>query len=295
MNKNFLISLIIFASFATSTYATNVDDLILPKPPAYRLGTSSNIEKEYSVVDLTKQTSTKNSRYDKDYMKSVTYSDLTLKELSDELSKNLTLDKPEMLEDVQVLWAGAASKSETIKFALYKLSNPEADKPNQSIVKKIVRPLASFSSIAGAGFVNPVAATTAMMGGSLANSLSFGDKDLNYKFTKINDADMIVLVKKVDELQKKMLNEYFDYMTSAKMLKMSIDTMNKRKKLFEAAKSGSAEGLLIADAYYRVSIDNKAKCELEFLSQRAALEQLVGANALKEFESKLIEREKNNR
>lgn len=276
---------------AISAFATTLDDISLPKDPAYRLGTSLNIEKEYNVVDLTANETAKTSTYDKEYLKNITYSDATLKDLSKEISKLIEIDKTEMLEDIQILWTGTASKSETIKFALYKLSNPDADKPDESIIKKIIRPVASFSSIAGSGFMSPVAAASALMSGSLINSLSFDDKDLNYKFTKVNDADMIILIKKVDDLQKRMVSEYFDYMTSIELVKMTNQTLKKRATNYNLAKTSSNESLLIADAYYRVALDNKAKVELEFLSKRAALEQLVGPDALKEFEQKLRERE----
>ena len=115
-----------------------------------------------------------------------------------------------MLEHIQILWAGAALRSETIKFALYKLSNPDADKPDESIIKKIIRPLSTDSSIAGAGLGDPFSATAALVSGHLLNSLSFNDKDLNYKYTKVTDADMIVLITKVDNLQKKVIDAYFD-------------------------------------------------------------------------------------
>ena len=283
---------VVMCSISMNSYAATLQDLTLLKDPAYRLGTSSEIEKEYNVVDLTDKETSTSATYDKEYIKSITFSDVTLKDISKELSKILDLDKSEMMEDIQTLWAGAANKSETIKFAIYKLSNPDADKPDDSIIKKIVRPLASFSSIAGAGFVSPVAATTALAGSSLINSLSFNDKELNYKFTKVSDADMIMLIKKVDELQKNMINEYFDYLTSAQILKMTEQNLKKREKNYELAKSLNNETLLIADSYYRVALDNRAKAELEFLAQRAALEQLVGTDALKEFEKRYYQREK---
>lgn len=289
--NNFLM-LSILNITALSAFSTTIDDTILPKPPAYRLGTSQNIEKEYKVVDINAQETTKTSTCDKEYLKNITYSDSTIKELSNEVAKLIDLDRNDMMEDIQILWQGTASKSETIKFALYKLSNPDADKPNENIMKKIIRPIASFSSLAGAGFMSPVAATSALMSGSLINSLSFNDKDLNYKYTKVNDADMIVLIKKVDDLQKQMIGEYYDYMTSIEMLKMANKTLKKRAENYELAKTESNDSLLIADAYYRTALDNKAKLELEFLSQRAALEQLVGSDALKEFEQRLKEREK---
>lgn len=293
MIKKTLVTFFICIFTASSTFAqTTLEELKLPKNPAYRIGTGDKIEKEYKVIDTKETNTAKISSYDKEYLKNITYSDSTLKDISKEISKLILIDKTEMLEDVQILWAGAATKSETIKFALYKLSNPEADKPDESIIKKIVRPIASFSSVAGAGFMNPIAATSALMGGTLLNSLTFNDKDLNYKYSKVDDADMIVLIRKVDELQKRMINEYFDYLTAEYLLKMSNESLKKRAEIYSHSKNAGRETLLISDAYYRVALDNKAQLELEFLAQRAALEQLVGSEALREFELKRAEREK---
>ena len=35
-----------------------------------------------------------------------------------------------------LLWQGAATQSDTINFALYKLANPDADKPDSKSIKK---------------------------------------------------------------------------------------------------------------------------------------------------------------
>ena len=183
---------------------------------------------------------------------------------------------------------GAATRSETIKFALYKLSNPDADKPDETIIKKIIRPLSTASSIAGAGIGNPFAATTALVSGQLLNSLSFDDKDLNYKYTKVTDADMIILITKVDNMQKKVVDQYFDYMTSLKLLKMVEEQIKIREERYKSGLYQTEEQLLVADAYYRSAIDNKAKLELEFLENRAALEQLVGLDALITFEKTIF-------
>ena len=291
-SSKFIASFIFLLTFwGQCSFAITLEELKSPKSPAYRLGTTDVIEKEYKVVDLTMQNATKKASYEKEYFKNITYSDTTLKELSKEVSKLLDIDREEMLEDVQILWYGAATKSETIKFALYKLANPEADKPNEGIVKKIVRPIASVSGMAGAGLMNPIAAASAMMGSSLFNSLTYDDKDLNYKFSKITDADMIVLIRKVDDLQKRMIREYYDYMSAQAVLKMANESLKNRARNFEAAKHMNRETLVIADAYYRTALDNKAQLELDFLAKRAALEQLVGPQALQEFEKKLIERQ----
>ena len=173
---------------------------------------------------------------------------------------------------------------------MYKLANPDADKPDDSIVKKIIRPLSTVSSIAGAGLGDPYSATAALVGGQLLNKLSFNDKDLNYKYTKVTDADMIVLVTKVDNLQKRVVDQYFDYMTALNLLKMAEKNLKTREERYNSGVYQTQEQLLVADAYYRSAMDNKAKLELEFLENRAALEQLVGMDALIEFEKLLFKK-----
>ena len=285
--KKILVSLFIIFCFATVADAT---ELLVPKKPAYRLGLTYDIEKEYKVTDITQRKSSKTASYEKSYIKNSTYADSSLKDLSNEISKLLTIEKEEMLEHVQILWAGAALRSETIRFALYKLSNPDADKPDEGIIKKIIRPLSTASSIAGAGLGDPFSATAALVGGHFMNALSFNDKDLNYKYTKVTDADMIVLITKVDNMQKKVVDQYFDYMTTYNMLKITESNLKKRMERYNSGLYKTEEQLLVADAYYRNAVDNKAKLELEFLENRAALEQLVGLEALIEFEKLLYKK-----
>lgn len=290
MNKYIIaVILIIFLSINKS-YAQTLDEIKTPKKPAYRLGVTYDIEREYKLTDLTQNKSAKTASYEKDFIRNSTYADSSLKDLSIEISKLLTVEKEEMLEHVQILWTGAALRSETIKFALYKLANPDADKPDETIIKKIIRPLSTVSSIAGAGVGNPFAATTALFGGHLLNSLSFNDKDLNYKYTKVTDADMIVLITKVDNLQKKVVDQYFDYMTALNLLSMTEKNLKTREERYNSGIYQTEEQLIVADAYYRSAKDNKAKLELEFLENRAALEQLVGMEALLEFEKVLFKK-----
>ncbi len=286
--KNYLLLLSILIFSINSAMAEVKDNVKVPKKPAYRLGVTYDIEKEYKITDLRKTQKAKTASYEEDFIKNSTYADSSLKDLSTEISKLLTIEKEEMLEHIQILWMGAATRSETIKFALYKLSNPDADKPDETIIKKIIRPLSTASSIAGAGIGNPFAATTALVSGQLLNSLSFDDKDLNYKYTKVTDADMIILITKVDNMQKKVVDQYFDYMTSLKLLKMVEEQIKIREERYKSGLYQTEEQLLVADAYYRSAIDNKAKLELEFLENRAALEQLVGLDALITFEKTIF-------
>lgn len=291
--KIIVLSIILFN--INSVYGENLDDLVAPKSPMYRLGTSYDVEKEYKVTDLTTKKSEVNAYYDKNNLTNKTYADSSLKEISKEIGQLVAIDKSEMFEDIQVLWVGAATKSETIKFALFKLSNPDADKPNDTIIKKIIRPLSTVSSIAGAGLGDPISATTALISGQLLHSLSLSDKDLNYKYTKVTDSDMIVLLSKVENLQRKLITEYMDYMTTFKMLRMTEENVKRREARYNAAQgTATKEQLLVLDAFYRSALDNKRKLEFEFFSRRATLEQLAGPEAMQEFEVNLIKRTKEN-
>ncbi|MGM9994653.1 MAG: hypothetical protein ACI37R_08005 [Candidatus Avigastranaerophilus sp.] len=289
MKKYIYIALILFTSNAVFA-AQTLDGLKEPKKPAYRLGVTYNIEKEYRITDLTQKQSEKTASYEKDFIRNSTYADTSLKDLSNEISKLLTIEKEDMLEHIQILWAGAAMKSETIKFALYKLSNPDTDKPDETIIKKIIRPLSTVSSIAGAGIGDPFSATAALVSGHLLNALSFNDKDLNYKYTKVTDADMVVLITKVDNMQKRVVDMYIDYMTALNLLTMAEKNLKIREERYNSGIYSTEEQLLVADAYYRSAIDNKAKLELEYLEYRAALEQLVGNEALVQFEKTLFKK-----
>jgi hypothetical protein len=83
----------------------------------------------------------------------------------------------------------------------------------------------------GAGMGNPVLASAALIGGNTLGIMSTDTKALNYKYTQVTDADMIILVRKVEELQQKIVDVYYDYMTAreiynmtSKMVARSYDT-----------------------------------------------------------------------
>ena len=174
---------------------------------------------------------------------------------------------------------------EALFFAIFSASSPVF--PFDSNTR---RAFSTASSIAGAGLGDPFSATAALVSGHFLNALSFNDKDLNYKYTKVTDADMIVLITKVDNMQKKVVDQYFDYMTTYNMLRMTESNLKKRMERYNSGLYKTEEQLLVADAYYRNAVDNKAKLELEFLENRAALEQLVGLEALLEFEKILYKK-----
>ena len=289
--KRIFVSLLILSFSAPAFSEVKLEDITAPKSPAYRAGLSDDPEKKYVEVKAVEKEYVKKEETDFD-VGDLTYADLSIKKISSEISKELNYDQETMMGDLSLLWRGAASKSDTISFALYKLANPEADKPNEKSIKNVLTTIASMSTLVGAGIGNPLIATGSMLGGNVLGIMSQDTKALNYKYTRVTDADMIILVRKIEELQQTTVNLYYNYMTARKMVGLLDKVVLQRKKNYDAAQNESREVITITDAYYRSALDEQTKAKSEYMAKRAALEQFVGNETFKEFEKVLADRDK---
>ena len=284
--------LLIICLLSAPVYALEYNDLLTPKEPAYRLGISDEPEKAYTDIEPVKKELVEKDRSIQHDSSELTYADLSLKRISSEISAELDMEEKDMVGDLSLLWKGAATQSDTINFALYKLANPDADKPDEKSIKKVLTTIASMSTIVGAGTGNPLIAAGSMIGGNVLGIMSQDTKALNYKYTKVTDADMIVLVRKVADLQQKAVDLYYDYMTLRKKMFMIEKLAKTRKKNFELAQNTTREIILVSDTSYRSAIDMYSRAKSEFYAKRAELEQFVGNETFVEFEKELAEREK---
>ena len=207
-----------------------------------------------------------------------------------EISKSLDADYNDMMEDLSLLWQGAATKSDTIKFAIYKLSNPDKDKPDDGAIKKVLTTIAGMSTFLGAGTGNPVLASAALIGGNTLGIVSQDTKAMNYQYTKVTDADMIILVRKVDELQQKIVDIYYDYMTSRMLYDMTSKMVKDRENVYNRSQNMSREVILITDTFYREAVDEQIKARGNYFEKRSQLEQLVGSDIFKQFEANVDKR-----
>jgi hypothetical protein len=293
MKKYIKILIFSFAFYLmqNAVFAITLDDITEPRQPFYRLGINDDLEKPYEVTNSPKTKTVKSTEPIIDIEK-ITYADLSIKKISNEIAQELDLEYNDMLADLSLLWQGAASKSDTVKFIVYKLSNPDDGKPNEKSVKKVLQTIASMSTLVGAGVGNPLLAGGAFIGGNILGIMSQDDKTLNYKYTKITDADMIILVRKIEDLQQDVVNAYYDYMTTRKLFDMTLKMNKQRQENYKLAQNSSREIILITDTFYRESLDLQMKSRSDFYSKRASLEQLVGNDIFKQFESGVNAREK---
>ncbi len=294
-NRLLLIS-IIFTFAAVPAFAETLSDVEFPKAPAYRVGISELPEKQYIQALEDKKPEKKFAQVNnsqEDNIADLTYADLSIKRLSKEVAQDLEFEEQDMLSDLSLLWQGAAVQSDTINFALYKLANPDADKPDEKSVKNVLKTIASMSTLVGASMGSPILAGSSLIGGNIFNIFAQDTKALNYKYTRVNDADMIILIRKVEDLQQKAVDLYYDYMSAKKNLEFSNDLVKENQRKFELAQKNNAarELVVITDAYYRTALDKQRTAKSEFFSKRAALEQFVGNEAFVQFEAELAARE----
>lgn len=292
--KYYFLMPLLFLLLSLPSFAIEYDEINSVKEPAYRVGTSDDIEQK---ANFTKQLDTAVTKEVDPFenIEKLTYADLSIKKISKEISQELDIEYDDMMQDLSMLWQGAATKSDIIKFALYKLSNPDKDKPDDKSVKKVLQSIASMSTLVGAGIGNPLLSGSSFIGGNILGIMSQDDKAVNYKYTKVNDADMIILVRKIDDLQQEVVNKYYDYMTYHKLLNMTSKMVKEHYQNYQLAQNGSKELILITDAYYREALDAQMKARSDFYSKRASLEQLVGSETFKQFESNINSRNIDNK
>ena len=281
-------------SISCPCFSITTEEIRQPKPALNQLGINYEPENKFEIIkkDSSVEKNVAKLIEDKDEFSNYTYADLSLKKLASEISQDLAMDMDNVLEDVKTLWIGAATRSETISYAMYKLANPDADKPNESVIKKVIKPVANLTSMAGIGVADPILATSAMISGNIMNALATDNKTINYKYSKVTDADMVILVRKIDDLQRILTDKYCDYMSARKILNMVSDITKRREERVNSMTNRSRNEVMIADAYYRESLNYETKKRAEFLAKRSALEQLVGNETLRQFEDNLIQRSK---
>ena len=256
--------------------SSKVENLVKEEERNIENKKAQNKQNETSELENIEEVSAKTSQ---------NYADLSLKKLANDVSFELEMDEAKINSDLNILWNATTERSETMKYTIYKLANPDEDKPNDSTMKKILRPIANFTSLAGASLsADPYMATGALIGGGLVNAFMKDDKEANYKFSKVSDADMVLLIRKIDDLQKKLLDLYIDYRTKEQLANLTNENLQKREEIYKLSQNKTKEELLLADVYYRNAKTSAQRAQDEFLTSRAILENLVGSDALKKIE-----------
>jgi len=108
------------------------------------------------------------------------------------------------------------------------------------------------------------------------------------RLTKVNDADLVILARSIDELQETLLMNYLAYKSALKEYELSIKIADNRKETYEKLNKENSPDVILANTFYTEALDNQYKARQEFLMKRVVLEQMVGADAINEMENKTV-------
>ena len=103
------------------------------------------------------------------------------------------------------------------------------------------------------------------------------------------------IVRKVDELQQKVVDMYYDYMTSRQLYDMTAEMVKQRYANYQNSQNLSKEVILITDTFYREALDEQVKARGDFFEKRSRLEQLVGNDVFRQFEAAVDKRNAKNK
>ena len=156
--------------------------------------------KAYAVIVPGKSPSVADSKS----VKSGSYYDMDMTKIAQEIGLELKDEEEDLLNDLTFLWPYAVEHSETIKFAIYKLSDPQdKDKEKEKAkVKNLLKPIAAIAPVAALGSSSAMLGGSALIGGSFLQEVLQGSKTpLEKHIEKVTDTDLVLLDKSVEELQ----------------------------------------------------------------------------------------------
>ena len=209
--------------------------------------------------------------------------DRDTKNIVNEITEELSSGREQMLRELSTLWVSAVQKSDTVYFAIMKLSNPNGEEVNKNGFKKIMEPIIGAAPLVGQAFVNPALTAGSIIGSNVMGSMM--DNSAKLRLSKVNDADLVILAREIDELQEKLILNYMSYKGAKEEYELAIKIAEERKKEYEAMDKKNSPNTILANTFYTEALDYQYKARQEFLMKRVVLEQMVGAEALNEIEN----------
>lgn len=199
----------------------------------------------------------------------------------DKLSKMFDAQKKQDKEDLDKLWYATLDRNSAIKFAVQKLSiPPEQLKTHSSIMARTVSTLISGAALVpymvGAGYS---AQTLSLAGGQIASRLV--EKTAMPKKMPLTDTELIQLSDLVENLQNRIIKNYYGYKSSINELKNCRQKlMVEHKNYSDAIANNDTFYIVVASALYDDQLLEEVKIKQKIKQYRLELERLAGEEAV---------------
>jgi len=139
----------------------------------------------------------------------------------DQLIKNEVRDnEADSFSSIGMLWSAAVEHNQTIRFTIEQLSRRDATgKPvaNDGMSKRILQSLVNLGGVAGTVWTGTPAS---LIGSNMIQNAMAGNPQ-DAALSRVTDADMASLAKKVDTLQTRLITLYFNYLNAKEKLKLT--------------------------------------------------------------------------
>lgn len=185
------------------------------------------------------------------------------------------------VDDIKMLWEATVERNSVIKFALRKLTAPpEERRIHSSVMAKSVSTLISGASMMPGLFgMDTYLSAASLAGGNVAQKV-ISDKS-KPKNMPVTDTELIQLAGVIDDLQDKLIRNYYEYKSSIESLKSSrANLILQNKNYSEALKSGNNALIVASSAAYDQETYNELKIKQQVKILRLELERLAGTDTV---------------
>lgn len=198
----------------------------------------------------------------------------------------------EALKDIAMLWQAAVERSNSIRYAIEKLSKQDATgQPvkNDSMTKKLLQNVTRLGGVASSMMT---ASPAGMIGSSMVEDLLMpGNDPTSSALNRVTDADMVILAKEVESLQSKVIELYYRYKNAEERWQLSQEAAQTLTRYYDQTQdpgdtsSDNVLGETVISSLYESAKQDEAESKQAFASARNELGMLVGADAVQAVES----------
>jgi len=189
------------------------------------------------------------------------------------------------VEDIKVLWEATTNRNPIIKFALDKLAlPPEQRRIHSSIMAKTVSTLISGVAILPGIFgADPVTSSASSAVGAVANRV-ISNKNMP-KNIPLTDTELIHLAKLVEDLQDRMIKNYYEYKNGLEALKLARKEVLKQQIEHSlAVRTNDPLNIITTQNLYENAIKDEIDLKQKLLINRIELERLAGVETLNKLQ-----------
>lgn len=197
------------------------------------------------------------------------------------MSQYFQVQKKMDIDDIKTLWSATVERNQVIRFALKKLAMPaEQRRIHSSIMAKTVSTLISgVSLLPGLLGADSITSSASSAAGTLANR-AITARELP-KEMPLSDTELIHLAKLIQDLQDKMIKDYYDYKSDLESLKIARQEVLKQNIAYSVALKGSDPlAVLTARKLYDNALKDELGLKQRVILHRLDLERLAGSETL---------------